>query len=126
MIHSLFRGQSGNGGQDAESICRQEDNLLRMSGHSLHISVGNRCNRIGGASVLGKGIVVQFQTAGLGIHDDVFQHRTEAPSLVENLWLALWTQADDLRVAAAFVVEDAVVAPAMLIVADQRPSGVSA
>ncbi len=48
----------------------------------------------------------------------VFQHGAEAQRL-ENVRLALRREVDGLGVAAAFDVEDAVVAPAVLVVADQ-------
>ena len=52
------------------------------------------------------------------IHDDVFEHRAEADR-VPDLRLVLPREANALGVAAAFEVEDAVVAPAVLVVADQ-------
>ena len=57
------------------------------------------------------------------IEHHVFQHRAKAQRL-EDVRLALGRQIDRLGVAAAFDVEDAVVAPAMLVVADEMALGV--
>src|SRR4051812_11892995 len=63
--------------------------------------------------------------AGVGVVDTVilvehhvFQHRAEAERL-ENVRLALGGEVDRLRVAATFDIEDAIVAPAVLVVADE-------
>ena len=53
--------------------------------------------------------------------DHVLEHRAEASRRRVDLRLGLGGEADHLRVAAALEVEDAVVAPAMLVVADQVP-----
>src|SRR5690606_4135859 len=50
----------------------------------------------------------------------------EPPRRLIDLRLALSVQIDDLGVAAAFKVEDAVVAPAVLVVADEHALGVAA
>ena len=52
------------------------------------------------------------------LEHDVLQHGAEAQRL-EDVRLALRRQVDRLGVAAAFDVEDAVVAPAVLVVADE-------
>ncbi len=53
---------------------------------------------------------------------DVLQHAAE-PDGLEDLRLAVGLQPDALGVAAALDVEDAVIAPAVLVVADQRTVG---
>ena len=52
------------------------------------------------------------------IEDHVFEYRAEAQRL-ENVRFALGREVDRLRVAAAFDIKDTIVAPAMLIVADE-------
>ena len=52
------------------------------------------------------------------IEHDVLQHRAE-PQRLEDIRLVFRRQVDRLGVAAPFDVEDAVVAPAMLVVADE-------
>ena len=52
------------------------------------------------------------------IEHHVFEYRAEAQRL-ENVRLALGREVDRLRVAAAFDIEDAILAPAVLVVANQ-------
>ena len=90
-----------------------------MSGDARDFRVLDELDGIGAARVL--------RDAGVGVIDvvifiehHVFQHRAEAQRL-ENVRLALRREVDRLGVAAAFDVEDAVVAPAVLVVADEMP-----
>ena len=59
-----------------------------------------------------------------GIEGDVFQHGPKLPRARINLRLGLRRKADHLGIAAIFEVEHSVVAPAMLVVADQVALGV--
>ena len=73
---------------------------------------------VGGARVLGLRVVVEIEHATL-VHDDVLEDRPERLRHPVDLGLGLGREPDHLRVAAALEVEDTVVAPAMLVVADQ-------
>ena len=64
-------------------------------------------------------IIVQVQLPRLLVDHHVFEHGAEAMGRRKNLGLGLGRQPDGFRVAAAFEVEDASVAPAVLVVADQ-------
>src|SRR5271157_5484172 len=59
-----------------------------------------------------------------GIEGDVFQHSPKLPRASINLRLGLRRKTDYLGIAAIFEVEHSVVAPAMLVVADQASLGV--
>ena len=74
---------------------------------------------VGGAGVLGLREVVEVDGAAL-IDDDVLEDRPERARRPVDLGLRLRVEADHLGVAAALEVEDAVPAPAVLVVADQR------
>ena len=74
-------------------------------------------DRIGAARVL-RDARVGVVDAVVVVEHDVLQHRAEAERL-EDVRLALGREVDRLGVAAAFDVEDAVVAPAVLVVADE-------
>ena len=63
---------------------------------------------------------IEIQRSRHRVQHHVLQHRAEADR-VPDLRLALARQADALRVAAAFEIEHAVFAPAVLVVADQAP-----
>ena len=78
---------------------------------------------VGAAGVLGLRVVVEVEHAAL-VDDDVLEHRAERARGGVDLRLRLRREADHLRVAAALEVEDAAVAPAVLVVADQVPFGV--
>ncbi len=78
-------------------------------------------DRVGGAGVLGQAVVIEVDPAGVGVDGHVFQHGAEMAGGVPDQRLLVLAQVDRLGVAAAFEVEDAVVAPAVLVVADQRP-----
>ena len=90
-----------------------------MIGHAGNLGVLDKLDGIGAASVLrdlGGGeidVTVVFE-------HNVFQHRSVAQRL-EDIGLGLRCQVDRLGVAAAFDVEDAGVAPAMFVVADEQP-----
>ncbi len=57
------------------------------------------------------------------IDHHVFQDRPETNDVID-LWFRFFREADGLRVATALEVENAVVAPAVLIVADEPFAGV--
>ena len=71
------------------------------------------------AGVLGLRVVVEVEHAVL-VDGDVLEDRPVRVRRREDLGLRRRRQADHLRVAAAFDVEDTGVAPAVLVVADQR------
>ena len=78
---------------------------------------------VGRARVLRLRVVVEVDDAAL-VDDDVLEDRPEGAGRLVDLGLRLGGEADHLRVAAALEVEDAVVAPAVLVVADQRALGI--
>ena len=76
-----------------------------------------------GAGVLGLRVVVQVEDAAL-VRDDVLEHRAERVRGLVDLGLRIGGEPDHLRVAAALEVEDAGVAPAVLVVADEVALGI--
>ena len=81
-------------------------------------------DRIGGAGVLGIFGVVEIERAGRWVHHHILQHRAEAFGGGEDFRLGLARQLDHLGVAAAFDIEDAILAPAMLVIAHQGARGI--
>ena len=59
------------------------------------------------------------------VDDDVLEHGAESARGRVDLRLGLGRQPDRLRVAAAFEIEDALVAPPVLVVADQLALGIA-
>ena len=123
VIHRLFRRQSRNRRQHAESIGGQEDNVLGMSAHARESRVLDEIHRVGRARVLGHAVIVVIRNACVGIKHNIFQDTTEADRM-EDLGLIPLRQPDALGVAAALEVEDAIGAPAVLVVADKPPRGI--
>src|SRR5262249_3729639 len=114
----LRRRQAADGRQNAKGIRRQKDDIAGMPALARNAGMRNRLDRIGGASVFGQGIAVEVQLMGPTIHDDILQHRAEADGF-PDLRLRRLTQPDTLGIAAALKIKDAILAPAMLIIADQ-------
>ncbi len=78
---------------------------------------------VGGTRVLRLRAVVQVDDSLL-VEDDVLEDRPERARHPVDLGLGVGRQVDHLRVAAALEVEDAVCAPAVLVVADQGALGI--
>jgi len=98
----------------------------RVAGHAVAYRVRHVGDGIASARVFGQRTVVQVYPARAGVHDDVLQDGAEAAGRLVDLRLALGVELDDLGVAAAFVVEHTVVAPAVLVVADEAARRVAA
>ena len=124
VIHGLRRRQPGDGRQHAEGVRRQHDDVPGMTGAAGGRRIWNEVDRIGRPRVLGKRRVVEVQRAGRGIHHHILQHGAEAFGGGEDFRLGLAAQLDHLGIAAAFDVEDAVLAPAMFVIAHQSARGI--
>ena len=123
VVDRLIGAELRDGRHHARGIAGQEDNVLGMSGALLRLVIRNVRKRISRARVFRHAVVVQIQTTRDRIEGDIFQHGAEAPGTGVNLRLGLFGQTDDFGVAAIFKVEDAVVAPAMFVVANQMREG---
>ena len=82
--------------------------------------VGDELERIGGPRVLGLLVRVDVERARALVEDHVLEHRREAVRRRPDLGLGRRRKTNDLGVAAALEVEDAVGRPAVLVVADER------
>ena len=124
VVHRLFRRQLGDRRQHAECIGGQHHDILRVRALAGFRRVRNELQRIGRAGVFGQRAIVQVQRALDRIHHDVLEDGAEALGGRVDLRLGFLGQVDHLRVAAAFEVEQAVRAPAVLVVTDQGARGV--
>ena len=124
MIHRLARRQLGDRRQHAEGIRRQHHDVLGMTGGAGRAGIGDRtrADRRSGYSPSSR-LSSKFGTRVAGIDDDVLQHRRETVRGGPDLRLSGFRQPDRLRVAAALEIEDAVVRPAVLVVAQQFARG---
>ena len=119
VVLGLLRGQDADRGQNAERISRQEDDILgsRCGGNRAN-DVLDVVDGVRNAGVLGDGLVSEVDLA-LGIQRDILQQRVALDGIVD-VRLGVLVKVDDLGVAAALEVEDAVIVPAVLVVADQQ------
>src|SRR5205814_1434889 len=97
----------------------QEQHVGRVTGAARQVGGGDQVDRVGGPGVLGQAVVVVVGQTGVGIVGDVLQDRPEVVGRRVDLGLGVLRDADGLGVAAALEVEHALVAPAVLVVADQ-------
>ena len=118
MVHGLVRIQAADGRKYAEGVAGQEDDVSRMPDLARDHRVGNELDGIGRARVLRDGVVVVVDLTPVRIVDHVFQDRAVADGPVD-LGLVLLGEADALGVAASLDVEDAPVAPDVLVVSHE-------
>ena len=83
--------------------------------HLLHDLV-NVINRIGNTRILGHTLVRKINLP-IGIHCHVLQQCISANGII-NIRFGFFVQIDHLCIASALKIEDAIVIPAMLIIAD--------
>ena len=92
-----------------------------MPGHTGHLGIGDRFDRIGRTGVFRDVARLEIDGPRGLIVDHVLEHRAKADRIVDLRFL-LRREMDALRVTASLDVEDPVIAPAMFVVADQ-PAG---
>ena len=118
MVDDLVLGKARHGRQHAEAVAREQDDVVRVAADGGQLGVGDVLQRVGAAGVLRDRDVVEVDLAILRVEDDILDDRAEADR-VEDLRLAFGGERDALGVAAALDVEDALVRPDMLVVADE-------
>ena len=91
----------------------------RTCGNRIHVQydVLDVINRIGDTCILCDALIMEVDLAGV-IQRDVLKQRVALDRIVD-VGLTIFIQIDDLGIAAALEVEDAVVVPAVLVVADE-------
>src|SRR5262245_14205954 len=92
-----------------------------MSTLAVRCSVRNIVNWISGASIFRQHYIVQVQTPRGTLEGNIFENRSKAPGGRVYFGFGFRREVDNLRVAAAFVVKDTFITPAMLVVANQDP-----
>src|SRR4051812_38533937 len=93
-----------------------------MTGDARHLRIADELDRICAAGVE-RDAGIRVVDAMILIEDDILQHCAETEGL-KDIGLALRGKVDRLRVAAALDVEDTIVAPAVLIIADEMSFGI--
>ena len=120
----LFRGEPGDGRQHPEGVGGQHEDHFRPAAAAGAGGAGDVGHRVGSAGVLGELGAVEVEPPGFLPDLHILQDGAEAAGGGVDLRLAGAGEADDLGVAAALEVEDAVRAPAVFVVADEGAAGV--
>ena len=119
MIHRLLRGQARQRRQHAECIAGQEDDVLRVITDTIECRVGDCADVVGTAGIFRQGVVIEVEPAVFRVESDVLEHGAEPVRGTVNLGFVLRGELDHLGVASALEIENAVVAPAMFVIADE-------
>ena len=124
VVARLLGRELRDGREHAERVAGEHDDVLGL-GRDMAGDLGvlDVLDRVRAARVLGNAGVVVVGDARDGVVHDVLEHGAE-PDRVEDLRLLLRAEVDALCVAATLDVEDALVRPDVLVVADELPSGV--
>ncbi len=120
VIHRLCGGELRDWGQHAERVVRQKENVVGMPALAVRGGVGDAVEGIRAACVLGDRVVRKVRLAGVGVHDHILQDGPELLRRAVDFGLTFRGDIDHLCVAAALEVVDAPVAPAVLVVPDER------
>lgn len=117
--HDLFAAQLGDRGQDTAGIAGEEDDVAGVAwGHAWDLGVLNVLNGVGTSSILRQSRVVVIDETRVRIEDHILKDGSVLDG-AKNIGLLLGRKTNALGVATTFDVEHTIVAPAVLIVADQ-------
>ena len=127
VVLRLLGVEDAHGRQYAEGVGTEEDDVLRsgtgaLASHGKHDFL-DVLDGIADARVLGHALVGEVDFAVFG-HGDVLEQCVALDGVVD-VGLAFFVEVDDLGIAAAFEVEDAIVVPSVLVVADEQALRVS-
>lgn len=125
MVHGLLFAELGDRRKHTAGVAGKKDNVLGvLRGDAGNLGVLDILDRVGAARVLCQCVIIVIDHAGCGVEDDVFQDGTKANG-AEDVGLLLSRKANALGVASTFDVEDARVAPAVLVITDEGTLGIS-
>mmetsp|Transcript_5492 Transcript_5492/g.9933 ORF Transcript_5492/g.9933 Transcript_5492/m.9933 type:complete len:483 (+) Transcript_5492:1383-2831(+) len=117
LVKGLAGGQLGNGGEDSVGVAGEENAVLGVGGLLFLEVPGDVKDGVRDAAVLRLACVEVVGNAVV-LDGDVLEHRVGGDGAVD-LGLSLLREVDGLGVAASLEVEDAVLVPAVLVVADE-------
>lgn len=124
VVHGLLGSELGDGRQDTTGVAGEEDDVLGvLAADARNLGVLNVLDGVSATSVLSEGIILVVDNTGIRIEDDVLKNGTELDS-TENIGLLLGRETNALGVASSLNVEDALVAPAVLVVTDKSTLGI--
>ena len=123
VVLGLLGREDGNGGQNAECVRGKEDDVLCRGScaHGAH-DVLDVVDGVRNSGVLGDGLIIKVDLA-VCVDGHVLEQSVALYRIVD-IGLGLLVEVYDLRVAAALEVENAVIVPAVLVVADEKALGI--
>ena len=125
VVDRVLGVEPGDRRQNTLRIASEQDDVLRVRlDHAFRHHVGDEIEGVGGAGIFGETVVVEIEPARGPVLDNVLEDGAETAGCVVNLGFVVGRQADDLGVAAALEVENAVVGPAVLVVTDELALGI--
>ena len=123
VVLCLLRSQDGYRRKYAECVCGKEDNFFcGRSGGNRTYDLLDVVDRIGNTGVLGNALIIEIDLA-VSVYGNVLKESVAFDGIVD-IRLGFFVKVDNLCIASAFEVEDTVVVPAMLVVADQETLGI--
>ena len=123
VVLGLLGSEYADGRQNAESVGREEDDVLGSgSGRNGAHNLLDMIDRIGNAGVFGNGLVCEINLTIL-VHGNIFEECIAADSVVD-VWFGLFVKVNDFGVASAFEVEYTFIVPAVFVIADEESFGV--
>src|SRR5688572_15372962 len=90
-----------------------------MAAHAGNYGIADELQRVGRTGILRKGSIVQIEPSRCRIDDNVLQHSSKSLRAGVDLGFSFGREADNLGVATSFEVENAVIAPTVLVVSNQ-------
>ena len=120
VIGGLLRREACHGGEDTKGIGRQEDNTGGVTSRSGGNGIGDGLDGEGGPAVLGVATIIVVDMSGQGIPGNVLHRRTVPLGGGIDEGLILGRQPDRFCVAAALEIVDPVLAPPVLVVAEEE------
>ena len=120
MIHSFFLRQTGNRRQYAKGVSRQENDSLRMRRYTRLDGIRNIIERICRPGILRIPGIKVIRLPGCRVEHDIFQNGTITDCII-NERFRLERKPDTFCITAALNIENAMIAPAMLIITDKLP-----
>mmetsp|Transcript_11436 Transcript_11436/g.20177 ORF Transcript_11436/g.20177 Transcript_11436/m.20177 type:complete len:227 (-) Transcript_11436:869-1549(-) len=124
VVHGLLVSQLADRWEHAKGITAQKDDILGLRADARNARVVDVVDGVASARIFCNVQAVIVHHASAAVELDIFQHCAKLDS-VPDLWLLGGLQVDGLCIAATLNVEHTMISPAVLIITNQRPLGVS-
>ena len=126
MVHSLLRVKLADGWHDTEGVTSEEDNVLGVSTDGRNLDIPDVLKWIAHTCVRRQADVIVVNDALLTfllVIPRILNDRAKLHS-IKNIWLFCARKSISLGIAATLKVENSIIVPAMLVVADESSLGI--